>query len=165
MTAGRSMFGWLKKITNKQVSRDTFADNITRVVSIYGSILNSYPHHIIDTTWLPASKDNMVHIFKLMITAGERYGDEAKRGTTENYWYMLSRFQAGVGGVPIDFEISKDNPTVAVWRERAARVEKWLEIASAEAGKYEREIEELRQQASVHYRDTDIRYLGRSINI
>jgi hypothetical protein len=140
------MFGWLKKITNKQVSRDTFADDITRVVGTYGSILNSYPHHIIDASWLPASKENMAHIFKLIITAGERYEDEAQRGTTENYWCMLSRFQAGVGGVPIDIEISKDNPTVTVWRERAARVGKWLEIANAEADKYEREIEQLRQQ-------------------
>jgi hypothetical protein len=43
---------------------------------------------------------------------------------------LLSHFQPGVGAVPIDVEISKDNPTVKEWRERKERVEKWLEPIS-----------------------------------
>ena len=88
----------------------------------------------------------MIHLFKLHIAGGEKFGDETHRDRTESYWSMLSRFQPGVGSSPIDIEISKDNPTVAVWRERAARVGKWLEIANAEAEKYEREIERLRKR-------------------
>ena len=62
---------------------------------------------------------------------------------------MLSHFQPGVGAVPIDIEISKDNPTVKEWRERKGRVEKWLEIAIAEDEKYEREIEFFRQRRRI----------------
>ena len=142
---GRVMFGWLKNFTKSKVPREELTDSMTRAVSVYASILNSYPHHIIDSSWLPANKDNMIRLFKMLINAGEHFDDETHRETTENYWSMLSRFQTGIGGVPIDVEIAKDNPTVAVWRERAARVGKWLEISNAEAEKYEREIEELRR--------------------
>ena len=68
------------------------------------------------------------------------------RKAAENWWCLLSHFQPGVGAVPIDVEISKDNPTVKEWRERKERVEKWLEIAIAEDEKYEREIELFRRQ-------------------
>ena len=140
------MFGWLKKKTAKQATSEPFADSASRAISVYGSILNSYPHHIIDASWLPAQKESMIQIFKLLIAGGQKFENQNHRDRTESYWSMLSRFQPGVGSLPIDVEISRDNPTVAVWRERAARVEKWLEIANAEAEKYEREIERLRQR-------------------
>lgn len=140
------MFGWLKKKSAKQTAPEPFADGASRVISVYGSILNSYSHHIIDASWLPAPKESMIQIFKLLIAGGQKFENETHRDRIESYWSMLSRFQPGVGSIPIDVEISKDNPTVAVWRERAARLEKWLEIANAEAEKYEREIERLRQR-------------------
>jgi hypothetical protein len=62
---------------------------------------------------------------------------------------LLSHFQPDVGAVPIEIEISKDNPTVKEWRERKERDEKWLEIAIAEEEKYQREIELFRQQRRI----------------
>ena len=53
------MFGWLKKKVAKQATSETFADGASRVLGLYGSILNSYPHHIIDGSWLPATKESM----------------------------------------------------------------------------------------------------------
>jgi hypothetical protein len=140
------MFGWLKKTTNKQVPPETFANESTSILGIYTSILHSYPHHLIDESWLPANKETMARLFRLILTSEEQYPNEAHRERTEAYWRALSLFQPGVGSVPIDTEISKDNPTVAVWRERAARAEVWLDIAIAEGERYEREIERLGQQ-------------------
>jgi hypothetical protein len=113
------------------------AENITRLVHTYVALLQAHPHHIIDASRLPADKQMMIEIFKLSLLAP----NEEIRKSAENWWCLLSRFQPGVGAVPIDFEISKDDPTVKEWRERRERVEKWVEMAAAEDEKYEREIE------------------------
>jgi hypothetical protein len=39
----------------------------------------------------------------------------------------------------------RKDPTVKEWRERKERVEKWLELATAEREKYESEIEHFQQ--------------------
>lgn len=79
----------------------------------------------------------MIEIFKLSLSAP----NEEIRKSAENWWCLLSRFQSGIGGVPLSYEISKDNPTVGEWYKRQERVEKWLELATAELEMYEREIE------------------------
>lgn len=140
------MFGlWRKKTTNKQTP-ETLPEQVTRMIGVYSSILNTYPNHVIDASWLPTNKETMAQLFKTIITSGAHYGNEEHRKTTEGYWRLLSHFQPGVGSVPIDTEISKDNPTVAVWEERAQRLLGLLETAIAEGERYEREIEQLRQQ-------------------
>jgi hypothetical protein len=141
------MFGsWLRKTKNKQVDAETLPSKMIRTIGVYNSLLNTYPNHVIDVSWLPANKETMAQLFKMIITSGEQYGNSEHRKTTEAYWRLLSHFQPGVGSVPIDIEISKDNPTVAVWTERAERVIGLLEAAIAEGERYEREIERLRQQ-------------------
>ncbi len=93
----------------------------------------------------PADKERLIEIFKILWLAADVQDLNEMRETTENYWCQLSLFQPGVGGVPISFDISKDNPTVKEWRERKERVEKWLELANAEHEKYESEIEHFQQ--------------------
>ncbi len=121
------------------------AENVMRLVHTYVALLQAHPHHIMDASWLPADKRTMIEIFKLSLSAS----NEEIRKSAENWWGLLSHFQPGVGAVPIDIEISKDNPTVKEWRERKGRVEKWLEIAVAEDEKYDREIEFFRQQRRI----------------
>ena len=82
----------------------------------------------------------MIEIFKISWLASNAKNNAEMRKATENWWCLLSHFQPDVGAVPIDLDISKDNPTVKEWRERKERVEKWLKIAIAEDEKYEREI-------------------------
>lgn len=121
------------------------ADNAMRLVHTYAALLQAHPHHIIDASWLPADKPTMIEIFKLLLSGP----NEKIRKSAEDWWCLLSHFQPGVGAVPIDIEISKDNPTVKEWRERKERVEKWMEIGIVESEKYEREIEFFRQQRRI----------------
>jgi hypothetical protein len=113
------------------------AENITRLVHTYVALLQAHPHHIMDASWLPADKRSMIEIFKLSLLAP----NEKIRKSAENWWCLLSRFQAGVGGVPLSFEIPKDNPTVGEWYKRKEKVEKWLKLGTAELETYEREID------------------------
>jgi hypothetical protein len=135
------MFGWLTKNKPRQVSAEKMTQEMTRIVSTYVALLKSHPHHVMDASWLPADKQKIIEIFKISCLAGSE--------AAENWWCLLSHFQPGVGAVPIDVEISNDNPTVKEWLERKERVEKWLEIAIAEDEKYEREIEFFRQQRRI----------------
>ena len=136
------MFGWLRKNKPEQVP----AEENMRILHTYAALLQAHPHHVLDASWLPADKQKMIEIFKLLLLAGP---DDEMRKAAENWWCLLSHFQPGVGAVPIDVEISKDNPTVKEWRERKERVERWLEIAIAEDEKYEREIALFRQQRRI----------------
>jgi hypothetical protein len=45
----------------------------------------------------------MIEIIKLLWMEANAPADNEMRKATENYWCMLSRFQPGVGGLPIDF--------------------------------------------------------------
>jgi len=140
------MFGWLRKNKSRQVFAEKMTQEMTRIVSTYVALLKAHPHHVMDSSWLPADKQKMVELFKISWLAGNARNNDEMRKAAENWWCLLSHFQPGVGAVPIDVEISKDNPTVREWRERQERVEKWLEIAVAEDEKYEREIEAFRQE-------------------
>jgi len=136
------MFGWLGKNKAGQVS----AEENMRILHAYAALLQAHPHHVLDASWLPADKQKMIEIFKLLLLAGP---DDELRKKLENWWCLLSHFQPGVGAVLIDVEISKDNPTVKEWREREERVEKWLEIGIAEDEKYKREIDFFRQRRRI----------------
>ena len=88
------------------------------MVTDYAALLQKHPQHFMDASWLPADKPKMIESFKMLWLEG----NEAQRKTVEDWWCLLSRFQAGVGAIPITWEISKDNPIVKVWRERYERV-------------------------------------------
>ena len=141
------MFGWLKKNNPTQVSAEKQAQEMTRIVNTYVALLKANPNHIMDESWLPVDKKKMVEIFKISWLAGNAQGNDDMRMEVENWWCLLSHFQRGVGIVPIDIEISKDNPTVKEWYERKERVEKWLGMAMSEDEKYEREIDLFRHQS------------------
>jgi hypothetical protein len=131
------MFGWLKKNKPRQVFAEKIAQEMTRIVHTYVALLKAHPNHFMDASWLPADKQKMIEVFKISWLAG----NNEMREEVENWWCLLSRFQAGVGSTPISYEISKDNPAVKEWYKRQERVEPLLNIATAEDEIYEREIE------------------------
>lgn len=143
------MFGWLKKNKPRPVSPEHMTQEMTGIVSAYVALLKAYPHHVVDASWLPADKLNMIDVFKISWLAGNVRDNDEMRKAAENWWCLLSHFQPGVGAVPIDVEISKDNPTVKEWLERKERVEKWIKIAIAEAEIYEREVAFFRRQRRI----------------
>ena len=124
----------------EQHGGEAFPEEGTRMVTDYAALLQKHPQHFMDASWLPADKQKMIEIFKMLWLEGA----EAQRKTVEDWWCLLSRFQAGVGAIPITWEISKDNPIVKVWRERYERVNPLLEIGLAENEIHEREIERLK---------------------
>ena len=111
------------------------ADEMTRIVVTYAALLQAHPCHFMDAAWLPADKHKMIEIFKKLWLGG----DEERRNKVENWWCLLARFQAGVGAIPITYEIPNDI-TVKEWRERVEQVERWGELVTAEDKSYEREI-------------------------
>jgi hypothetical protein len=143
------MFRWLGNKKIREVRAEKMSEEMTRIVNAYVALLKAHPHHVMDASWLPADKQKMIEIFKISWLAGDVPDGDEMRKAAENWWCLLSHFQPGVGAVPIDVEISKDNPTVKEWRERKARVEKWLEIATAEDEKYEREVALFRQLSRI----------------
>ena len=110
------MFGWLRR--NKPKKYDTARqDTATWMVFTYIALLQTYPHHFMDTSWLPADKQTMTELFKLFwLEANNEFRKKA-----ENWWRLLARFQSGVGEMPMSFEILKDNPTVREFYEREAQ--------------------------------------------
>ena len=106
------MFGWLRKNESRQVFAEIMSQEMTRIVKTYVALLKAYPHHVMDASWLPADKQKMIEIFKISWLAGDVRDNDEMRKAAENWWCLLSHFQPGVGAVPIDVEISADNPTV-----------------------------------------------------
>ena len=133
-------FGWLRK---KNKPREVSAEENMRILQTYFALLQAHPHHFMDASWLPARKQKMIELFKTLWLAG----NDEMRKKTENWWCLLSRFQPGLGGMPITFEISKGNPTAKEWREREAQVEPWLETGISEDILYESEIKRFKARA------------------
>ncbi len=142
------MFGWLRKNTPKKISPEQMSEEMTRIMNTYIALLKAHPHHVLEESWLPADKKRMIEIFKILWLGANVQDLKEMREVTEDYWCGLSLFQLGVGGVPISFDISKDNPTVKEWYERKERVEKWLKLATAEREKYESDIEHFAKSES-----------------
>jgi hypothetical protein len=126
------MFEWLGK--NKPTQ--PYADEATRMVVTYAALLQAHPRHFMDASWLPADKQKMIEIFKRLWLGA----NEEQRKNVEDWWCLLSRFQTGVGAIPVAWEISEDNPIVKVWYERHAQVKPLLEIGMAENEIHQREI-------------------------
>jgi hypothetical protein len=136
-----SFFGeaWeIDAVLRKDNRRQALAEETMRILNTYSELLVAYPHHFLDASWLPADKQKIIEIFKVLLSSGPP--DESQK-KLENWWCLLSRFQPGVGAMPITYEILKDNPPVKEWYERIEQTERWLEIAVAELEVYEREIE------------------------
>jgi hypothetical protein len=122
----------------EEESARTTKANMGRILHTYAALIKAYPDHFMDVSWLPADKQKMIEVFKLSWLLAD---DDKGRKIAEDWWHLLTRFQPGVGEMPLVIEISKDNPTVKEWRERKALVEPLLEKGIAEDEIYEREIE------------------------
>ena len=133
----------VRKGLRKNKPREVSAEENMRILQTYFALLQAHPHHFMDASWLPAHKQKMIELFKILWLAG----NDEMRKKTENWWCLLSRFQPGLGGMPITFEISKGNPTAKEWREREAQVEPWLETGISEEILYESEIKRFKARA------------------
>jgi hypothetical protein len=113
-------------------------EELGRILHTWAALITTHPDHFMDVSWLPVNKQKMIEVFKLSWLLS---GDDKGRKIAEDWWHLLTRFQPGVGEMPLVIDISKDNPTVKVWRERNALVTPLLEKAIAEVEIYNREIE------------------------
>jgi hypothetical protein len=82
-----------------------------------------------DASWLPASKQQMIEVFKLAWLQAE---NESSRNWVEVGWDLLAWFQEGVGETPINIKIPKDTPLMQ-YAELSKRHDKWLRLVFAEA--------------------------------
>ena len=79
----RSMFGWLRKNKPRQVPAEKTGQEITRIVGTYTALLEKHPLDIMDASWLPADKQKMTYIFRVLWLAASADNNDKMRRETE----------------------------------------------------------------------------------
>ena len=88
------MIGWLKKTFGSEPPK-----TVSEVMSVYGGLIEKYPLAIIDSSMLPITKTKMKALLKVLYA---RAGSAEEENLYETGFMFLSKFQDGVGAVPID---------------------------------------------------------------
>jgi hypothetical protein len=140
------MFGWLKRTRRKRkrLPADRLRAAVPEILSAYAALNTKHPSAMIDASWLPVDKEQMVEVFKI---AWLRAKTAEARNSIERGWLFLPFFQAGVGGTPIDMRI----PTDASPNEIVAAIHRltpWEDLTVAEFQVRRREIHEFRKANS-----------------
>src|SRR5215475_8497873 len=138
------MFGWLKRTRRKRLPADRLRAAVPEILSAYAALNTKHPNAMMDASWLPVDKEQMVEVFKI---AWLRAKTTEARNSIERCWLFLPFFQVGVGGSPIDMRI----PTDASPRETISAIDRltpWEDLAAAEFRIRRREIHEFRKANS-----------------
>jgi hypothetical protein len=109
------MFDWLKSVFAK---KPTVAD----AIGAYGALLENYPLAILDISMLPTSKTNMKVLLKTLYA---KTTDAKFANHIEVAFMSLSKFQDGVGSVPIDGAL-RSGSSKADMAADMKKLDKWL---------------------------------------
>ena len=102
---------------------------LQRILPAYVALQTAYSDCVIDASWLPVEKKQMVEIFKL---SWLRAPTDETRNWIETGWAFLPFFQDGVGNTPISLRIPKNTP-VDEYVELSKTRDRWLELVLAES--------------------------------
>ena len=139
------MFGWFRRNGVKRETSDRLSHVAPRILAAYGELLTKYPTAIMDASWLPVSKKDMVKVFK---AAWLNTNSSEARNWIEVGWALLPNFQEGVGGVPL----TPDTPNDLPLEETIARLDKyvtWAKLADAEGAIMQCDRDEFKKANSV----------------
>ena len=109
------MFDWLKSVFAK---KQTVAD----AIGAYGALLENYPLAILDISMLPTSKTNMKVLLKALYA---KTTDAKFANHIEVAFMSLSKFQDGVGSIPIDGTLSAGTSKADISTDMK-KLDKWL---------------------------------------
>jgi hypothetical protein len=109
------MFDWLKSVF---AQKQTVAD----AIGAYGALLENYPLAILDISMLPTSKTNMKVLLKALYA---KTTDAKFANHIEVAFMSLSKFQDGVGSIPIDGTLSAGTSKADISTDMK-KLDKWL---------------------------------------
>jgi hypothetical protein len=95
------MFEWFKEHRERILAdrADRVARNGPAILSRYSQLLEKHPTAYMDETWLPVSKAELKTILKVALMSAK---DDDRREVIKICWTLLSKFQNGIGKIPID---------------------------------------------------------------
>jgi hypothetical protein len=115
------MFEWFKE-RRERAHIDRAARNVPAILSRYSELLEKHPTAYMDETWLPVSKAEMKTILKVALMSAK---DDDRREVIKICWTLLSKFQQGIGNIPIDCTV----PGNSSYEEGDRIMEPYLQIA------------------------------------
>ncbi|WP_162244589.1 hypothetical protein [Afipia sp. Root123D2] len=123
---------------------DRLRENIPQILDTYTNLIIKHSGEIIDSSWLPVSKEQMIEIFKSMWVNAET---EDHRDAVESLWSSLSFFQEGVGSTPITppIENVKDMP-IEKMSEALGKYLPWSDRVSSDMLAIRREREAFKKE-------------------
>jgi hypothetical protein len=133
------MFGLFKK--RPKVSTEHSVGAIENAVAAFGALLSRYPAHVIDTSALPASKEQM----KTYLKAAWKLSRPEQRDTIELGFLHLADFQNGVGSRPICLALSSAELTPHDVISALASANIWMQTTSAEMRALRAEFDEFKR--------------------
>jgi hypothetical protein len=93
----RSLFDRLAKSSVDQ-RPGLLQQEMPRLFAAYGGLLQKYPAAVVDSSKLPASKDELKAVLRM---AWQMHTEGEQRAVIERGYRRLARFQEGVGDTPI----------------------------------------------------------------
>jgi hypothetical protein len=115
------MFEWFKE-RRERIAEDRLKRDAPIILSRYQELLEKHPTAYMDETWLPVSKTQMKAILKA-VWVSAKYDE--RRESIKIAWALLSKFQPGIGKVPI----SCTTPSYISYEEGLRILEPYMRIA------------------------------------
>ncbi|MBN8967722.1 MAG: hypothetical protein J0G95_04585, partial [Rhizobiales bacterium] len=123
---------------------DRLNSNMPQILDAYTSLINKHSGEIVDSSWLPVSKAQMIEIFKFMWVNAET--DEHRDGV-ECLWSALSFFQDNVGPTPIKPPIENvENMPIEEMGEALGKYLPWSNRVTADMQAIRREREAFKNE-------------------
>jgi hypothetical protein len=115
------------------------------------ALIEGFPDCVIDSSWLPADKDNkMKDVLKLIWLQASN--DEA-RDWVETGWYLLGSFQDGVGQIPITvFRKTPKNIPISRRIDLLEGQDRWHKRMLADGELLMRELDQFKQAVALKVR-------------
>ena len=118
------MFEWFKERRERILAdrADRLVRDVPVILSRYRELLEKHSTAYMDETWLPVSKAEMKTVFKI---AWKSAKDDDRREVIKICWTLLSKFQKGIGKIPINCSV----PQSASYEEGVRIMDPYLLIA------------------------------------
>lgn len=125
---------------------DRLSKNIPQIMDTYTKLMIKHPNEVIDSSWLPVSKKQMIEIFKFMWVNAET---DEHRDAIEILWASLSSFQDGVGSTPITPPENLANMQIEEMSEALSKYLPWSNRVTNDMEDIRREREAFKKEIAL----------------